>query len=591
MQRRRIQDVISPDHHSFAGGSRDYTPQDYELARQQAALANYQNYLELQESMRGAGLLDANFPESDPLRYLNQLRGDYREANERRRIMNQTPANMLPQIPFNPESAGFTPSNFMREQKRPERRRTVDNLYPPVSAASQTYPTGGMLDNTKRGMRPTVEEEQGYEQLMRMNNPDRNERMFQRMENASLLSDNQQTAPSESGLLQQDGLYNNPQMMGLLQAGLGLLSQPSSSLDPAKVSLQSALAGGLAGYLQGFGGTKKRLYDQEQDRIEREFKRQQLRQDKDYKKALTDQALALIKKYESDIANDQVPKLDRGALIQRMTDLSAKYTKESLNVLRDDELVKEFQAFMADQRAMERDQAKPVKEPKLTETQQYLQTLNNPDATQDPDSRFAFFAIYAKPLSSDTVFNPETNQNEVIRSYLPVDPVHAERFPDAFAELQKMKETNKLKPLSATEVKDKQRGRLLQKLTSDIISNNYDTALEFDEVGNVAATATGMSFFSSDKYKRRLAAQDRWIENVLRAASRAAILAEEYGKYREMYFPTFGETDETNITEKREAREAKLQEALLKFPFMDEKDKQFLDPVESDDDDLNEALR
>ncbi len=59
-------------------------------------------------------------------------------------------------------------------------------------------------------------------------------------------------------------------------------------------------------------------------------------------------------------------------------------------------------------------------------------------------------------------------------------------------------------------------------------------------------------------------AQNRWIENVLRAASGAAIKDEEYDSYRTQYFPTPGEGPEAK-ERKRQMRALKVQEAQLKI--------------------------
>jgi len=67
--------------------------------------------------------------------------------------------------------------------------------------------------------------------------------------------------------------YDDPMRMGLLQAGLGLMSAPRYSTNPNDVTLSSALARGLGGFVQGYGGTKKRLSDEERQKLEDEYKR------------------------------------------------------------------------------------------------------------------------------------------------------------------------------------------------------------------------------------------------------------------------------------------------------------------------------
>jgi hypothetical protein len=107
--------------------------------------------------------------------------------------------------------------------------------------------------------------------------------------------------------------YDDPMRMGLLQAGLGLLSAPRYSTNPNDVTLSSALARGLGGFVQGYGGTKKRLSEAEQDRLDQEFKRSQMELDRMYKMALTDESAAraardeanLTKQYEAEKQAEQ----------------------------------------------------------------------------------------------------------------------------------------------------------------------------------------------------------------------------------------------------------------------------------------------
>jgi len=114
--------------------------------------------------------------------------------------------------------------------------------------------------------------------------------------------------PAEGG-----SFYDDPMRMGLLQAGLGLMSAPRYSTNPNDVTLGSALAKGLGGFVQGYGGTKKRLSEAEQDRLDQEFKRSQMELDRMYKMALTDESAAraareeanLTKQYEAEKQAEQ----------------------------------------------------------------------------------------------------------------------------------------------------------------------------------------------------------------------------------------------------------------------------------------------
>ena len=168
-----------------------------------------------------------------------------------------------------------------------------------------------------------------------------------------------------SGLLDFDtNFYDDPQRMGLIQAGLGLMSQPRFSTDPSKVSLNQALAGGLAGYLQGYGSTKQRLTQAEKDKLDEEFKRSQMRMDQKYKESLIKQADALVRNYESQILErgKENATLNRKDIINVMT-LDGEYTEAELRALPDEDLITRYGKYKDDVY----DSKKPSKEPTPTE--------------------------------------------------------------------------------------------------------------------------------------------------------------------------------------------------------------------------------
>jgi len=168
-----------------------------------------------------------------------------------------------------------------------------------------------------------------------------------------------------SGLLDFDtNFFDDPQRMGLIQAGLGLMSQPRYSTDPSKVSLNQALAGGLAGYLQGYGSTKQRLTQAEKDKLDEEFKRSQMRMDQKYKESLIKQADALVRNYESQILErgKENATLNRADIINVMT-LDGEYTEAELRALPDEDLITRYGKYKDDVY----DSKKPPKEPTPTE--------------------------------------------------------------------------------------------------------------------------------------------------------------------------------------------------------------------------------
>jgi hypothetical protein len=96
--------------------------------------------------------------------------------------------------------------------------------------------------------------------------------------------------------------YDDPMRMGLLQAGLGLLSAPQYSTNPNDVTLGSALAKGLGGFVQGYGTTKKRLSEAERQKLEDDYKRSQIEFDKLYKTALTNEAIGRTEQMKNLLA-------------------------------------------------------------------------------------------------------------------------------------------------------------------------------------------------------------------------------------------------------------------------------------------------
>jgi hypothetical protein len=116
--------------------------------------------------------------------------------------------------------------------------------------------------------------------------------------------------------------YDDPMRMGLLQAGLGLLSAPQYSTNPNDVTLGSALAKGLGGFVQGYGGTKQRLSEAERQRIEDDWKRTQMEKDFEYKDALIQmygiQGDAQRKNAELNTTEKQLQKQAIAAQVERI---------------------------------------------------------------------------------------------------------------------------------------------------------------------------------------------------------------------------------------------------------------------------------
>ena len=139
-----------------------------------------------------------------------------------------------------------------------------------------------------------------------------------------------QSAPAQGGgLLDVDtDFFDDPTRMGLLQAGLGLMSAPRYSTNPNDVTLSSALARGLGGYIQGYGSTKKRLSEEERQKIEDDWKRTQMEKDFEYKDALIQmygiQGEAQRKTAELNATEKQLQKQAINTQIERILEFEGK---------------------------------------------------------------------------------------------------------------------------------------------------------------------------------------------------------------------------------------------------------------------------
>jgi hypothetical protein len=112
--------------------------------------------------------------------------------------------------------------------------------------------------------------------------------------------------------------FDDPTRMGLLQAGLGLMSAPQYSTNPNDVTLGSALARGLGGYIQGYGGTKKRLSEAERQKLEDEYRKSERDFNKMYKEVMMDDAKSRIDERRGNYSATVREKLEEKNLIDTM---------------------------------------------------------------------------------------------------------------------------------------------------------------------------------------------------------------------------------------------------------------------------------
>ncbi len=421
-----------------------------------------------------------------------------------------------------------------------------------------------------------------------------------------------QSAPSQGGgLLDVDmDFFDDPTRMGLLQAGLGLLSAPRYSTNPNDVTLSSALARGLGGYIEGYGGTKKRLSEAERQKLEDEYKRSQIEFDKLYKTALTNEAIGRTEQMKNLLAKPAKDQKEWEAKVREIYPNPDNKTGQSLiaagpvegakklaklaggmtetertgllNKIKNDSVLPEDDKAMLLEMVNERDyegklsnssvaitnainqlkdDLKPPKESKgdaLERAEDILITAE-PGSTDIRVSN-AFDRIYSKELGENRTFNANTNREEVTKIY-PVIPQEIEdKFPELVARRRQLEQGQSVKPPSLSQQQEENRAAALEAYHNEIVENKYDQPEPGYSFQGLRESISPR--LASDEYLLKIRAQDRWIENVLRAASGAAIAQSEYADKRAQYFPEPGE-GKAAIEAKRRARDIVLQQAKL----------------------------
>jgi len=419
-----------------------------------------------------------------------------------------------------------------------------------------------------------------------------------------------QSAPAQGGgLLDVDmDFFDDPTRMGLIQAGLGLMSAPRYSTNPNDVTLSSALAKGLGGFVQGYGSTKKRLTEAERQRIEDEREARKEEYDIMYLRALTTDAISraqqtsatMTEKAEARRLARQLKESQVSQILGKQPDLNQTQRVErrkQLMGMSPEMLQSEYHQFFPTAEMQEtqnlreklatytgqpaetyaayeskdlisaiskfEEPKKPETKPRGSQAERDEDILINATAEQanDPKVQMAFQRLFLEPSDETTQWNPQKQQTERFKTYPTIPSFYVKKFPALAQQQEQLKNQSSVVPAkpNLTEQQQRARGNVLAGFEQEIISNNYDEPMDtfsFDE-------AMPFRRFQSDEYRMKIDAQDRWIENVLRAASGAAIAQSEYESYRQQYFPTPGEGPEAK-ERKRQMRALKVQEAQLK---------------------------
>ena len=233
-------------------------------------------------------------PEDPYIEYLRKLGQFQRSSREfpymsqtNLRIENQYPGGPLPELPDDPLEVMKRNSPFP-QSKRLGHQFPAAFSESPVPGTTELMNARGSLNEDadrradamiaeaqRRRSRPrSVQAIAPPQQAQGPAKPATNKNSF----DFGIPAVPQPSAPAQGLLDTEDpadstSWYDDPTRMGLLQAGLGLMSAPRYSTNPNDVTLSSALARGLGGFVQGYGGTQKRLSEAERQKIEDEYKR------------------------------------------------------------------------------------------------------------------------------------------------------------------------------------------------------------------------------------------------------------------------------------------------------------------------------
>jgi len=562
------------------------------MALQYRGLPNpqdWQNYLDPAEFFRLSTMSGAN-PSSPASSYPpNAL--DYLDQLDQARLQQAVMPNL-------PKTLGSDPASMIERQLQQYRDR--EPVAPPTRSQSVRPPSPAVQS---RQMAGPPQQAQGPA------NPPTNKNSF----DFGISAVPQPSAPAQ-GLLDTEepaeggSFYDDPTRMGLLQAGLGLMSAPRYSTNPNDVTLSSALARGLGGFVQGYGGTKKRLSEAERQRIEDERDARKEEYDIMYLRALTTDAISraqqtsatTTEKAEARRLAGQLKESQVSQILGKQSDLNQTQRVErrkQLMGMSPEMLQSEYHQFFPTAEMQEtqnlreklasytgqpaetyaayeskdlisaiskfEEPKKPETKPRGSQAERDEDILINATAEQanDPKVQMAFQRLFLEPSDETTQWNPQKQQTERFKTYPTIPDYYVEKFPALAQQQAQLKNQSSVVPAkpNLTEKKAKARGDVLAAFEQEILNNDYDEPLGMFNVEGMLPRR-----FQSDEFQMQKDSQDRWIENVLRAASGAEIKPEEYESYRNIYFTTPGEGPEAK-ERKRQMRALKVQEAQLKI--------------------------
>lgn len=406
--------------------------------------------------------------------------------------------------------------------------------------------------------------------------------------------------------------YDDPMRMGLIQAGLGLLSAPQYSTNMNDVAFFPTAARGISGFLQGYGGTKERLAEEERQKLEDEYKRSQIEFDKLYKTALTNEAIgrteqmqALLEQPAKDqkewerrvreiypgennatakklfaagpvkgpaLLKDLLPgvrrtETERTQLINSVNNnkiLGADKKKELIEMINETDkngfTSSYSQIQTAIKNAEEKIQPKPPNAPKLSDNFRIL--LQEDMNESNPQAQIAFGEEYLKSYDRRTSYDEAGSKIEV-PVYQNIPAAIREKYPNLARqqdELVASQQASVTRP-NQTVIQANAVYEELSAIENRIQETGADTPLSgrYQIQNEILNFVPFGQYAQSDEYRQKMTLQNEWIESVLRDVSGAAIGVSEYDNYRAIYFPIAGDSEQM-IQARRLARMRALKE-------------------------------
>ena len=530
----------------------------------------------------------------------------------------------------------FTPrpmieKQFARPIERPKAAtRGVQKAVPPVSLLQdQIVDPTDLLDQQSTiliGRRSVDNSPADIGSIARGVKANTKKQAKQRATNPANLGDFPITAPQAPAALldtaepsteSDTSFYDDPMRMGLIQAGLGLLSAPQYSTNMNDVAFFPTAARGIGGFLQGYSGTKQRLADEERQELDDQFKRSQIEFDRLYKTALTNESIGRTEQMQALLeqpAKDQQewerrvreiypgennatakkliaagPEKGPALLKELLPGVQRNETKrtELINSVNNNKIIgadtkKQLVGMIneTNKTGYTSSQSQILTAIKNAEekAQPALPDINNSDQIiLSPNSsaiqkESAFLDRYGSPKNYRTVYNADGSQSRVPDYEVMPNSVREAMAGTGLVENREQRERDamtNIKPPSQAQLSAKAVALEMEEIEDEIQRLDADMPLPLlDNLQNEALDLPFIpesvaAYFQSDVYKRNKSLQKEWQILVLRDESGAAIGDSEYKNYDKIYFSRPGDSPELIAAKRRARARAKEERAMI----------------------------